>query len=112
MFGPPAQITAFAICELLKVTLHEARGFAGAETRRSAGSGTAARNGWLASGVQIHVPEALRTTRVPQQPKSFVYPPLEDAKYVFTAALFQVTILPAVSATARSVRGPSAVTPA
>ena len=71
MFGPPAQITAFTTCEPVNVAVHDARGFAGLATLRSPGSGTAARYGCVASGVQTHVPP-LRTTRLPQQPNSKV----------------------------------------
>ena len=71
MFGPPAQITAFTTCEPVNVAVHDARGFAGEATLRSPGSGTAARYGCVASGVQTQV-DPLRMTRLPQQPNSSV----------------------------------------
>src|SRR4029079_2266280 len=80
MFGPPAQMTAFAICALVNVAVQEARGCGGFETARSAGSGTAARYGCDGSGVQIHeLP--LRITRLPQQPNSSAVPRLHAATY-------------------------------
>ena len=67
MSMPLHRRTALRMSVPVSVTVHDARGFAGLATARSAGSGTAPRNGWFGSGVQTHV-DPLRTTRLPKQP--------------------------------------------
>src|ERR1700687_4669412 len=97
MSVPLHRITALRISVPVNVTVHDARGFAGLLTARSAGSATAPRKGWLGSGVQAQL-DPLRMTRLPKQPYGSVKPPFELAKYARTAALLKVMSLPAVAA--------------
>src|SRR5438552_1689613 len=78
MSGPPQRSTAERTSALVKVTVQLARGFTGAATARSAGSGTGARYGCPALHTHV-LPE--RTTLFIQHPSESVYPPFELAKY-------------------------------
>ena len=69
MSGPPQRSTAERISALVNVTVQLERGFEGAATMRSAGSGTGARYAW--PPLQAHeLPE--RTTLFIQHPSESV----------------------------------------
>src|SRR4051812_29563755 len=108
MSGPPQRKTAERMSALVNVTVQLARGFAGAATARSAGSGTGARYGWPA--LHTHeLPE--RTTLFIQHPSERVYPPFELAKYARIDAPWYVMTRPAVALTAVFDEGTSTRVP-
>src|SRR5439155_6267849 len=77
MSGPPQRNTAERTSELVKVTVQLARGFTGAATARSAGSGTGARYGCPALHTHV-LPE--RMTLFIQHPAERGYRPSDPVK--------------------------------